>query len=126
VTGSIYQVDGARELRRTLKAAGDNLADLKAVNKRVGDLVVGAARPRVPVRSGRLVGSLRPAAAAAKVTIRAGSAGLRYAGPIHWGWPAHHIAANPFLSDAATTTEDTWVGYYFDELQRLVGDVKGA
>jgi hypothetical protein len=122
----VYQVTGAKELRRTLKQAGADMGDLKAVNRRVGELVADAARPRVPVRSGRLVASIRPAAAAAKVTIRAGSARLPYAGPIHWGWPKHHITANPFLSDAAIRTEDTWVGYYFDELQAVVDGVKGA
>jgi hypothetical protein len=122
----VFEVRGAKELRRTLKQAGDDLKDLKDVNRRVGDLVAGAARPHAPVRSGALAGSIRPAAAAAKVTIRAGSAKLRYAGPIHWGWPAHHIRANPFLSDAATRTEDTWVGYYFDELQTIVNKVDGA
>jgi hypothetical protein len=80
----------------------------------------------VPVRSGRLLGSLRPAAAAAKVTVRAGGSTLRYAGPIHWGWPAHHITANPFLSDAATSSEETWVGFYFAELERVIDGVKGA
>ena len=122
----VYEVRGAKELRRSLKQAGEDLADLKQVNKRVGDLVIGAARPRVPIRSGALAASLRPAAAAAKVTIRAGSARVPYAGPIHWGWPGHHISANPFLSDAATSTEETWVGYYFDELQAVVNKVEGA
>jgi hypothetical protein len=122
----VYQVTGAKELRRSLKQAGEDLGDLKDVNRRVGDLVIAAARPMVPVRSGQLAGSLRPAAAAAKVTVRAGSARLPYAGPVHWGWPAHHIRPNPFLSDAATRTEDTWVGYYFDELQAVVNKVDGA
>lgn len=122
----VYQVTGARELRRALKAAGDDLKDLKDVNKRVGDLVAGAARPRTPVRSGRLVGSLRPAAAAAAVRVRAGGASLRYAGPIHWGWPAHHIVGRPFLADAATSTEPEWVDLYFREVQDVVNKVGAA
>jgi hypothetical protein len=126
VSPAVFEVHGAKELRRTLKQAGEDLADLKDVNKRVGELVASAARPRVPVRSGALAASIRPAAAAAKVTIRAGSAKLPYAGPVHWGWPAHHITANPFLSDAATRTEETWVGFYFDELQAVVNKVEGA
>jgi hypothetical protein len=125
VTG-VYEVTGAKELRRTLKQAGEDLGDLKDVNRRVGDLVISAARPHIPIRSGALAGSVRAASAAAKVTIRAGSARLPYAGPIHWGWPAHHIRPNPFLSDAATRTEDTWVGYYFDELQAVINKVEGA
>lgn len=123
MTGPVFVVHGGRELSRTMKQAAQDLADLKTVNKRVGELVAGAARSHVPVRSGRLVGSLRHAAAASAVTI---GSSLRYAGPIHWGWPAHHIAADPFLSDAATSTEDVWVGYYFEEVQTIVNRVEGA
>jgi hypothetical protein len=122
----VFVVHGGAELRRTMKQAGDNLADLKAVNKRVGDVVADAARPRTPVKSGRLLASLRPAAATAKVTIRAGGSSLRYAGPLHWGWPAHHLVGRPFISDAATGTEATWVDLYFRELQDVVDGVKGA
>jgi hypothetical protein len=122
----VYAVHGAKELRRTMKQAGDDLKDLKDVNRRVGELVASAARTRAPVRSGALAASIRPAAAAAKVTIRAGSKKVPYAGPIHWGWSAHGITANPFLSDAATRTEETWVEYYFEELQAIVNKVEGA
>ena len=122
----LYVVDGAKELRKTLKQAGDDLKDLKEVNRRVGALIATAARTTAPVRTGALSASIRPAAAAAKVRIRAGSAKVPYAKPIHWGWPARHIRANPFLSDAATRTEETWVGYYFDELQAILNKVEGV
>lgn len=123
MSSGVYQVTGAAELRKTLHAAGADLADLTAVNKRVGDVVATAARPRVPVRSGRLVGSLHPTVTAGKVTV---SSSLRYAGPLHWGWPAHHVSANPFLSDAATSTEQAWVDLYFREVQDIVNQVEGA
>lgn len=126
MSDAVFVVHGADQLRRSLKRAGDDLSDLKAVNKRVGDLVVSAARPRAPVRSGRLAGSLRPAAAAAKVTVRAGGSNLRYAGPIHWGWPARGIRPNPFLADAAKATEAQWLDLYFAELQHIVNNVEGA
>ncbi|MGY4645887.1 hypothetical protein [Cellulomonas sp. URHB0016] len=126
MSSPVFVVHGGRELRRTFKEAGQDLSDLKAVNKRVGDVIADAARSRAPIRTGRLAASLRPAAAAAKVTVRAGGSSLRYAGPIHWGWPAHHIAANPFISEAATSTEPTWLELYFRELQDIVDGVKGA
>ena len=118
-----FKVTGDERLAATMHAAGDQLADLRAVNNRVGDLVAGAARPRVPIRSGRLASSLHPVAVADKVTI---TSSAPYAGPIHWGWPARHIVGRPFLSDAATSTEDVWVGMYFDEVQAAVNKVDGA
>jgi hypothetical protein len=122
MTGA-YQVRGAEELERTMRQAGDDLRDLTTASKRAGDVVVGAARGRAPRRSGQLAASLFPVATPAGVTV---SARAVYAGPIHWGWPARHIAANPFLSEAATRTEDTWVGFYLDEVQAAIAKVRGA
>ena len=103
--------------------AGDELLDLSAVNRRVGDLVLSRARPRTPVRSGRLVGSLSATADAGSVEM---GSSLVYAGPIHNGWPARHIAANPFLTDAARSSQDQWVGLYADELDDIIAGVKGV
>jgi hypothetical protein len=118
-----YKVSGADELERTMRQAGDDLGDLSAAAKRAGDTVVGAARGRAPRRSGALAASLFPLVTAAGVTVQAGVA---WAGPVHWGWPARHIAANPFLSEAATRTEDTWVGYFADERDAAIAKVHGA
>jgi hypothetical protein len=118
-----FDVRGADELRRTLARAGDELGDLSAVNRRVGDLVAGQARALAPHRSGQLAGTVRATAAAAVVNL---TATAPYAGPIHWGWPARGIPAQPFLSDAATRTEPTWVGFYFDELVDVLAKVEGA
>jgi hypothetical protein len=118
-----FTTRGADELARTMHAAGDELADLSAVNGRVGDLILARARPRTPVRSGRLVGSLRAVGDVDDVAL---GSDLVYAGPIHNGWPAHHIAANPFLTDAATSSTDQWTGLYVSELEDVVGGVRGA
>lgn len=118
-----FNVRGGDELARTMRQAGDELGDLTGASKRAGDLVAGAARGRAPKRTGQLAGSLFPVVSATGVTV---SSRLPYAGPIHWGWPARNIAAQPFLVDAAARTEDTWVGYYADDVQEAVNGVKGA
>jgi len=119
----MFTVRGGEQLERTMRQAGEQLEDLAAVNRRVGDLVLGRARPRTPVRSGRLVASLSADAGTERVEM---GSSLVYAGPIHNGWPAHNIRANPFLTDAARSSEDQWVGLYFDELQDAIAGVKGA
>jgi hypothetical protein len=121
----VVQVRGAKELRKTLKAAGDSLADLKDVHQAVGNMVVSVARGLAPVQTGALAGSIRATRLATGVGLRAGSGSIRYAGPIHWGWPAHNIAANPFLMNAAQTTETEWVGLYEAELNRILDRVEG-
>ena len=120
------KVEGARELRASMKKAGADTNDMKTAHAAVARVVTAAAKSRAPKKSGRLAGSIRGSKAKASVTIRAGGASVPYAGPIHWGWPARNIAANPFISDAATSTESEWVGLYFKEVKHIVDNIKGA
>ena len=122
----VTEVRGAKELRKTMKAAGESLKDLSAIHKRVGTIVAEASRPRSPAVSGRLAGSVRPSSAATRATIRAGSAAVPYAGPIHFGWPARNIAANPFITSAAEATEPEWTEAYVDGVDDILGRVRGA
>lgn len=124
------EIEGGRNLRRTLKQAGKNLDDLKAIHREVGDIVVGRATGWAPRVSGRLAGSIRAGATRRAAVIRAGNnrksaSGVPYAAPIHWGWPRRGISANPFLSYSAQATESTWVGVYFDYVEDTLDDVKG-
>lgn len=117
------EVRGARRLRATLRAAGDDLSDLRDVHRSVAGLVAGATAP--PRRTGRLAATVRPAGTKTAAVVRAGFATVPYAGPIHWGWPARGITAQPFLSDAATATEPAWQAVYFAELERIIANVRG-
>jgi hypothetical protein len=120
--GPQVRVEGARELRRTLRAAGDKLGDLKAVHQKVGGIVVARATGTAPRRTGRLAASVRAGRLASGVAVRSR---LPYANPIHWGWPARGIAAQPFLSTAATDTEPTWIQVYEAEMERIVNSIRG-
>ena len=102
---------GYRELRRDLRKLGDEaIAGLKEVNKEAADIVATAARPMVPVRSGRLKGTLRTTGTTRGGIVRMGRKAVPYAGPIHFGWPSRPnpakgwrggpIEPNPFLYDA--------------------------
>lgn len=118
------RVRGARELRAALKRAGVSLQDLKDANAAVGQLVADAAAAVAPRRTGRLAGSLRPAKAAGRARVMAGGASVPYAGPIHWGWPARGIAAQPFIADTAAATESQWLGTYQDALDDIIRTVE--
>ena len=52
--------------------------------------------------------------------------GLPYAGPIHWGWPARGICAQPFMTDAAADTEPSWTRTYRAEVDRILDRIEGA
>lgn len=120
------QVDGARELRRTMKAAGRSLQDLKDAHAAAGAIVVPAARGAVPEESGRLGRTIRASVAAGALTIRAGGASTPYGGPIHWGWPKRHIKAQPFIADPAKTTEPAWTRAYEAGVDKVLRTIRGA
>jgi hypothetical protein len=107
-----------------LKAAGIAVQDLKDANRQVADIVLEAARP--PVRTGRLAGSGRAAGTQAAAIVRAGGARVPYAGPIHWGWGARNIRANPWVQEAAESTEARWAAEYQQHIDAIIRAVEGA
>ena len=138
----IVQVAGARELRRSLKAAGDDLSDLKAAHKQAAEIGVRAVQPITPVRTGRLAASVRGAGTTTAAIIRAGKKAVPYAGAVHWGrkmWPSMISTPNPprkrvysfikprlFIVDGVTDVEPAWVAVYEKALEEALDKVKGT
>lgn len=119
------RIEGQRELRRTLRQAGDDLEDLKAAHKAAAEVAAGGAKPLVPVRSGQLAATIRPGGTKTSALIRAGKKAVPYAGPIHWGWAARGIEPAPFLADGAKNTESTWVELFYQAMEKALKKVKG-
>lgn len=120
------EVEGLRNLRRTIKAAGMSLDDLKAAHKQVADTVVHRAAERAPRKTGKLAGTLRGSGTAGAAIVRAGGARTPYAGPIHWGWPRRHIKAQPFIYNAAGELHDPIARMYLAALQDIIADIEGV
>ncbi len=118
-------VEGAAQLRRTLRQAGADMKILRDVNKAAAQVVASAAASSAPRRSGRLAGSIRAGATQRAGVVRAGRKSVPYAGPIHWGWPARNIRANPWLANTAQATESRWVDEYMQQLERAIDQVRG-
>lgn len=122
------RVRGATELQRTLRQAGADMEDLKAVNERAAEIVLPVAERLAPKRSGALKDTLRVGASKRAGIVRAGNnrkTGVPYAGPIHWGWPARGIDENLFMVDAAHATESQWEQLYINHAEHALGLVKG-
>lgn len=119
------QVEGARQLRASLKRAGLDVADLKAAHAQVAEQVKQAAAPRAPRRTGALAASMRSSGTQSAALVRAGRARVPYAGPIHWGWPRRHIAAQPWIYEAAQRTQDSWEGTYLGALEQIIDRIEG-
>lgn len=124
--GPVFAVEGGDRLRATMTAAGAKLADLTRVHRRTAAKVAATALPATPVRSGALAATVRPGASKTTAMVRAGAGAVVYAPVIHFGWPAHHIPAQPWILTAAQSTQDEWTGYYEDEIDKILNTIHGA
>ena len=53
-TAGTVHVEGLRQLRKSLRQAGDDMQDLKAANKQAAEIVAARARSLAPSRTGAL------------------------------------------------------------------------
>lgn len=125
------RLEGGRELRRTMRKAGSDLTELKEANRAAADIVTSRAKGTAPNVSGRLANTVRTGATKTAGVVRAGNnrksaTGVPYAAPIHWGWPARNIQAQPWLTEAAQDTESTWIKLFNDLVDEAINGVKGA
>ena len=121
---------GYRQLKKELRQLGDEaVASLKQTNKEAADLVADTARPNIPVRSGRLKGTLRTTGTMRGGVVRMGRKAVPYAGPVHFGWPNRPNAAkgwrggpirpNPFLYEAMDRRVTEVMAIYSKYLETL-------
>lgn len=123
---SVYQVEGARQFRATLRSAGDDLSDMKATHAKVATIVENRTRTLAPATTGRLKDTIRSSGTKTYAVVRVGKAKVPYANPIHWGWGRRHIKRNPFVSRAAQETEPIWSEVYFKDLEHILDQIKGT
>lgn len=127
--GAAVEVDGFRQLNRQLRQAGADMADMKDLNTQVGGIILPVARGRAPVSpepGKHLFQTVRASATKTQAVVRAGNnTTVRYANPIHWGWYRRHIKPNPWVSQAAQSTEPTWFGVYVRGIDRILDKIKG-
>lgn len=121
----MVKVEGARQFRATCKKAAIDLSSMKETHWKASALVWRKAVPRTPKRTGRLAASMRNAGTNTAAIVRAGSSGVPYAGPIHWGWAKRNIAAQPWIYDTAAESRDEWMAVYEAGVQRVLNTIKG-
>jgi hypothetical protein len=119
------RVEGSRQARDSLRRAGAQLDDLKEAHTEIANIIQPVAAGAAPRRTGRLAGSGRASGSKREATVSFGNR-LRYARPIHWGWPARNISPHRFLWDAQQSTEPRWTQVYHQAIQRILDRIKGA
>jgi len=126
VTRTTVTLEGADTLSRSLAAAARDLGDLTRAHTETARDVVARARGKAPRLTGALAGSIRGEGGAEAATITAGYAGVPYAGVQEYGWAVRGIRAQPYLRPAVAESEGAAVANTADELDRVVGRIKGA
>jgi hypothetical protein len=124
--GARVEVEGRRELVRTMRAAGIDLGDLTKANRDAAAVVAPESAARTPRRTGRLAGTVKAAGTRSAALVRVGSRTVPYAGPIVFGWAAHNIEPNPGPVDALATTEPRWRPVYDHAIERIIAKIKGV
>ena len=99
------KITGLSEVQRNLRKLSSDALDLNKTefletNKRVAEIIINESKKYVPIRSGALAAAIRNASTKKSAKVRAGSAAVPYAGPIHFGWPSRSIKPNTFLYEA--------------------------
>lgn len=127
MASTAYRIEGEREVRRALRRAGGNelLDALKAEHDYIAKLVASTAQGTAPRRTGAMAASVRGTGTRAVSTVRAGGARLPYAGVVHWGSgsrakPPMNIRPQPWISEAAQSTEHQWATHYELALRALI------
>jgi hypothetical protein len=102
---SHLEIEGLNRLKSALRKAQLAIDDeIKEANAEAAKIVETAARPLVPVRTGRLAASLRSSGNKSGGYVRAGNnTKVRYAGPIHFGWPTRGLHSDEDAFTRAVT-----------------------
>jgi len=116
-------VKGAQNLALTLRRFAAGLDDMAKTHREAAALALRAAKARAPVRTGQLRASGMAGSGAGYGDVMFLAP---YAAPIHWGWPARHIAPSLFATKGMEDSQEEWLGVYTDALQDDLGRVKGA
>lgn len=133
------EIKGARELRAALRQIEDAAAkkgmqaDLKAEYRTAARIVESAAKAEAPKRTGRLSKTIKAKGTLTGAAITAGTPSVRWAGPIHWGWPSRPnkargwrggpITGNPFLVRALAQSQDMVADVLEGGLRRFIDKV---
>jgi HK97 gp10 family phage protein len=123
------KVTGMKELSRAFKTFGDATLPkgVRDAHKSAVEVVAADARRSVPVRSGRLKGSIKTSGTQRGGAVTAGSSKVRYAKAIEFGTGArvgkrgpHNIVGRPFLHNAVKAQRDKVAEVYRRQIRGLV------
>lgn len=109
---------GLPELVQAARSAAQELRDTREADERAAQLVGPVAAAAAPVRTGRTANALRWGATSDGPQV---AVPVDWSVPLHWGAPANHQPAQPFVAAAFKRREADLVQLYDDTLDEVVG-----
>lgn len=141
VKGAGVSVEG---LSLTLKAMRELGADSKILSEpgyQASLILIRAATPLVPVKTGALLATIKPKRTVRGASVQAGSPSVPYANPIHWGWAVvgkntrskklkvgtyRGIKPQPFFSEALGYTRQEIFDNYENLMRQAIENLPGV
>jgi hypothetical protein len=139
VETGIY-VEGLALTNKAMKELGASREVITNPGYRAAEILIRAALPLVPVKTGALKSSVRPRRIQKGASVQAGKQAVPYANPIHWGWAvvSHRtksslkpgtyrgIPPQPFFSEALGYTKEEIFNTYEKLMREAIDNLPGA
>lgn len=119
-------------LRATLRKAGVDMQNMKSAHGKVARVAEAGIFAAAPRSSGELAGTIRSSGTMTAAIVRAGYKRTPYPGANNWGWPENAAGIKGsyggafWMQQGAKATESAWLSVYYSEVNKLIGQVKGA
>ena len=135
------KVEGLALTTKAMKELGASREVITNPGYRAAEILIRAALPLVPVKTGALKSSVRPRRIQKGASVQAGNrTAVPYANPIHWGWAvvSHRhkgklkpgtyrgIPPQPFFSEALGYTQEEILNTYEKLMREAIEKLPGA
>ncbi len=134
------KVEGLALTSKAMKELGASRKVITDPGYRAAEILIRAALPLVPVKTGAMKASVRPRRIQNGASVQAGTSAVVYANPIHWGWAVvsyrtrsklkpgtyRGIPPQPFFSDALGYTKEEIFNTYEKLMREAIDNLPGA
>lgn len=127
----LVTVEGAARLRATMRQAGISMERMKSAHSAVAKIAENAIAGRAPRNSGKLASTVRSSGTTRAAVVRAGFKATPYPGANNWGWPDSAAGIKGsyggafWMQAGARASESAWLQVYYQEVEKILGQIKG-
>jgi hypothetical protein len=139
IKGEMISVEGLGTTIRAMKELGASTQVLTEPGYQAALILIRAAKPLMPVKTGLLKSTARPKRTQYGASVQAGGKLAPYANPIHWGWAvvshAHRgtlkpgtyrgIKPQPFFYEALSYTQTEILHNYEKLMKQAIDNLPG-